>query len=592
MDIFPRKVQLAGGGKSLYHEEHLSETARPAQSVDSVDAEQCALPSIGSGKHATGDCKTCYFFVKSKCKKGTNCEFCHICTEQKPVPFKKGTEGEGKGEGKKRKPSTEDKTTKGGKSEDKTTKGGKSEEKTAKGGKSGKGTENTKGGSTKSKKSSPAPPPDPGTEEEILQNAPGYYVWHNLYEPAVSNNNFLETAGKEPEKLLEPYTSVHPREYWKDSRTRFREFLGKKFEVAEKRKIAMRCKGPRPRRRIIELPQWPLKVITNALWEQVELTEAQQYTVLNDHRALKKTFSQLEKGFHIEVTNFTECFGLQDNDMSEDPVWNVGRVDFTEDEAEASVEVEQFLYKARLTAEERQKALEQVTPMTAEESKPQEAVPAVLAAANDADDLPDFDEKMTQEIESNSNAESAKPGIAASETTAVVFEKEDEVMAIKDSATMAIIDTGASQTILTAESAQILSAKQYLTEIQDCHKSFSTANGQGFVTRQKGMLKVPPLCDHEAFIAGDESGLRKNLIGAPALRGLILELREEGPKLKSSSEEVDLMTAPNGHFLMNLVKEKDTTGVQAQLSSSSSSRTVDVVAKARSMLTRAKLYKR
>lgn len=35
--------------------------------------------SIGSAKHATGDCKPCGFLWKKGCQKAQNCEFCHLC---------------------------------------------------------------------------------------------------------------------------------------------------------------------------------------------------------------------------------------------------------------------------------------------------------------------------------------------------------------------------------------------------------------------------------------------------------------------------------------------------------------------------------
>merc|ERR1712224_823485 len=35
--------------------------------------------SIGSAKHATGDCKPCGFLWKKGCHKAQNCHFCHLC---------------------------------------------------------------------------------------------------------------------------------------------------------------------------------------------------------------------------------------------------------------------------------------------------------------------------------------------------------------------------------------------------------------------------------------------------------------------------------------------------------------------------------
>jgi hypothetical protein len=37
------------------------------------------LPSIGSALHSCNQCKPCEFFHRSICKKGANCEFCHLC---------------------------------------------------------------------------------------------------------------------------------------------------------------------------------------------------------------------------------------------------------------------------------------------------------------------------------------------------------------------------------------------------------------------------------------------------------------------------------------------------------------------------------
>ena len=37
------------------------------------------LPSIGSGGHATGECKPCVFFHKKGCATGRTCLFCHLC---------------------------------------------------------------------------------------------------------------------------------------------------------------------------------------------------------------------------------------------------------------------------------------------------------------------------------------------------------------------------------------------------------------------------------------------------------------------------------------------------------------------------------
>ena len=38
-----------------------------------------ALPSVGSGGHATGECKPCAFFHSKGCASGKTCLFCHLC---------------------------------------------------------------------------------------------------------------------------------------------------------------------------------------------------------------------------------------------------------------------------------------------------------------------------------------------------------------------------------------------------------------------------------------------------------------------------------------------------------------------------------
>jgi len=38
-----------------------------------------ALPSIGSGSHATGECRPCAFFHSNRCLTGRTCLFCHLC---------------------------------------------------------------------------------------------------------------------------------------------------------------------------------------------------------------------------------------------------------------------------------------------------------------------------------------------------------------------------------------------------------------------------------------------------------------------------------------------------------------------------------
>ena len=47
--------------------------------VPPVILGSAALPSIGSGGHATGECKPCVFFHKKGCATGRTCLFCHLC---------------------------------------------------------------------------------------------------------------------------------------------------------------------------------------------------------------------------------------------------------------------------------------------------------------------------------------------------------------------------------------------------------------------------------------------------------------------------------------------------------------------------------
>ncbi|CAE6912679.1 unnamed protein product [Symbiodinium sp. CCMP2592] len=51
---------------------------RPCQSGPPVLGSE-ALPSIGSGAHATGECRPCAFFHKNRCVTGRTCLFCHLC---------------------------------------------------------------------------------------------------------------------------------------------------------------------------------------------------------------------------------------------------------------------------------------------------------------------------------------------------------------------------------------------------------------------------------------------------------------------------------------------------------------------------------
>jgi len=47
------------------------------------------LPSVGSAKHCTNDCKPCSFFTKDRCTSGYDCTHCHYPHEKKPRPGKK-----------------------------------------------------------------------------------------------------------------------------------------------------------------------------------------------------------------------------------------------------------------------------------------------------------------------------------------------------------------------------------------------------------------------------------------------------------------------------------------------------------------------
>ena len=47
--------------------------------VPQVILGSAMLPSIGSGGHATGECKPCVFFHKKGCASGRTCLFCHLC---------------------------------------------------------------------------------------------------------------------------------------------------------------------------------------------------------------------------------------------------------------------------------------------------------------------------------------------------------------------------------------------------------------------------------------------------------------------------------------------------------------------------------
>lgn len=41
------------------------------------------LPSVGSALHTSGRCSRCCFFLKSRCRNGVNCQFCHLSHERR-----------------------------------------------------------------------------------------------------------------------------------------------------------------------------------------------------------------------------------------------------------------------------------------------------------------------------------------------------------------------------------------------------------------------------------------------------------------------------------------------------------------------------
>ena len=53
--------------------------SKPVPPVPQVILGSPMLPSIGSGGHATGECKPCVFFHKKGCATGRTCLFCHLC---------------------------------------------------------------------------------------------------------------------------------------------------------------------------------------------------------------------------------------------------------------------------------------------------------------------------------------------------------------------------------------------------------------------------------------------------------------------------------------------------------------------------------
>lgn len=50
---------------------------------DVSDIQSGELPSLGSAKHATGECKRCNFFAKGRCLNGKDCTFCHLPHEKR-----------------------------------------------------------------------------------------------------------------------------------------------------------------------------------------------------------------------------------------------------------------------------------------------------------------------------------------------------------------------------------------------------------------------------------------------------------------------------------------------------------------------------
>jgi len=59
----------------------LLSTGSPSVSMSKpkVILGSAALPSVGSGGHATGECKPCAFFYNKGCASGKTCLFCHLC---------------------------------------------------------------------------------------------------------------------------------------------------------------------------------------------------------------------------------------------------------------------------------------------------------------------------------------------------------------------------------------------------------------------------------------------------------------------------------------------------------------------------------
>merc|ERR1719410_68361 len=47
--------------------------------VEPAPGSDGGLPSLGSMKHATGQCRPCAFFRTKGCANGLTCKFCHSC---------------------------------------------------------------------------------------------------------------------------------------------------------------------------------------------------------------------------------------------------------------------------------------------------------------------------------------------------------------------------------------------------------------------------------------------------------------------------------------------------------------------------------
>jgi len=69
--------QISATSPKYLAADHLK-VMRPCQVRPPVLGSE-ALPSIGSGAHATGECRPCAFFHKNRCVTGRTCLFCHLC---------------------------------------------------------------------------------------------------------------------------------------------------------------------------------------------------------------------------------------------------------------------------------------------------------------------------------------------------------------------------------------------------------------------------------------------------------------------------------------------------------------------------------